>query len=363
VGITFLDSMLPRDHRAAARSIAVLCAVGAFVSLVFAPLQPAEHHAGTTGLLVGGGVIALVVLLAVLARFFKEANGFAWAAGPLLAVAAITVVDLLTRDSSVSAQIFFIFPTLYGASQLRVVGSVVMTTASLVGEIVVVAQLPTREAVVDAGYVAAALVTTAVLLTVGAGRQARLVARLEALAAVDPLTGLVTRRVLDEAAASALSGATSSEGTSLILLDVDNFKTINDRHGHPAGDAVLVELATMIVSRTRSEDVVCRLGGDEVAVLLPACSRDAVRRRAEELLADVDAHVFPVDGHDGLTVSVSVGVAHAPSAADDLRSLYAAADAALYEAKRGGRARVVIAAETAVAGAVDRRRDESPPSG
>jgi diguanylate cyclase (GGDEF)-like protein len=189
------------------------------------------------------------------------------------------------------------------------------------------------------------------------------VARLEALAAVDPLTGLVTRRVLDEAAASALSGATSSEGTSLILLDVDNFKTINDRHGHPAGDAVLVELATMIVSRTRSEDVVCRLGGDEVAVLLPACSRDAVRRRAEELLADVDAHVFPVDGHDGLTVSVSVGVAHAPSAADDLRSLYAAADAALYEAKRGGRARVVIAAETAVAGAVDRRRDESPPSG
>lgn len=342
-----LDWMLPRNHRAAARTVTTLCAVAAGVSVVFAPFQPAEHGAGPVAMSIGAGVIALVVLLAVLARYFREANRLAWTISPLLAVAAIVVVDLLTSDSSVSAQIFLVFPTLYGASQLRVPGSVVMTGASLVGELVVVsAQLPPRAAVVDAGYVAAALVTTAVLLTVSAERQARLVARLEKMAAVDPLTGLVTRRVLDKAATSALSGATSNEGTSLILMDVDNFKTINDEYGHPAGDEVLVELADLIVRSTRSADVVCRLGGDEIAVLLPACSRDSAQRRAEDLLSDVRAHAFTIaDVGDDLSVSVSLGLAHAPSDAVDLRSLYAAADAALYQAKRSGRGRLTIAAE------------------
>ncbi len=85
-------------------------------------------------------------MLAVLARYFREASRLAWTVSPLLAVAAIVVVDLLTHDSSVSAQIFLVFPTLYGASQLRVPGAVVMTAASILGELVVVGvQLPARE--------------------------------------------------------------------------------------------------------------------------------------------------------------------------------------------------------------------------
>lgn len=345
--MSVLDWMVPRDHRAAARAVSILCAVAAAVTIVFAPFQPSGREAGAAELAIGGGVIALVVVLALLAHYFREANRLAWSVSPLLAVAAIAVVDLLTDDASVSAQIFFVFPVLYGASQLRIPGSVVMTTASLIGEIVVVAsQLPTREAIVDAGYVAAALVTTAFLLTVSSERQARLVARLEQMAAIDPLTGLVTRRVLDEAASSALSGASSHEGTSLILLDVDDFKTINDQYGHPVGDTVLVELAELIVNRTRREDVVCRLGGDEIAVLLPGCSPLDARSRAEDLLTDVRAHSFSVDGTPaGLTVGISVGLAHAPSDADDLRSLYAAADTALYEAKRAGRGRMAMASD------------------
>lgn len=349
--MTSLDWMQPRDPRTAGRTVSTLCAVAAAVTLVFAPFQPTTQRPGTGGLLVAGGIVALVVVLSVLARFFQEANTVAWALCPLLAVAAIVVVDLITKDSSLAAQVFFLFPTLYGASQLRPPGAAVVTAASLVGELVVVtAQIPAREALIDAGYVAAALVTTAVLLTRSSERQARLVARLEQLAAVDPLTGLLTRRVFDEAATSALSGAGSDSGTSLILLDVDNFKSINDQYGHPCGDEVLVQLAELLVSRTRQVDVVCRLGGDEIAMLLPACPRDVAERRAGEVLHDVRAHTFAVTGIEDFRISVSMGLAHAPSHATNLRALYSAADAALYAAKQAGRDRLASAGTPAGAG-------------
>ena len=342
--MTLLSVMQPRDHRSAARAVSTLCAVAAAVTVVFAPWQPSGQELGTGAVVVAAGTVALVIVLSVLARFFKEANTLAWALCPLLSVAAIVVVDLLTEDASVSAQIFFLFPTLYGASQLRIPGAVVMTVASVIGELIVVGvQLPAQQAVVEGGYVVAALVTTAVLLAISSERQARLVSRLEQLAAIDPLTGLVTRRVLDEAANSALTGAGSDEGTSLILLDVDNFKTVNDRYGHPGGDEVLVQLAELLVGATRRGDVVCRLGGDEIALLLPGCARDVAVRRAEGLIADVRAHTITLDDGASLTVTVSMGLAHAPSHATSLRTLYSAADAALYEAKRAGRDSLALA--------------------
>ena len=108
---------------------------------------------------------ALVIAACWLARSRRTPSLVAWALGPLLAVAAIVWVDLLTSDASVAAQIFFFFPTLYGASQLPRAGALVMTAASVVGEvIVVVSLLPLEEALIDIGYVSAALVTTAVIL-------------------------------------------------------------------------------------------------------------------------------------------------------------------------------------------------------
>lgn len=338
-----VDWMQPRNPRAAARAVTTLGGVAVTTTLFTAPLQAQDLRPTEVG--VSGALLALVVLTGVAAHRLQDnhrpSHRLAWTAAPVAGVLVLTAVDLLTRDASVTAQIFFVFPVLYGASQLGARGAAVITALAIAGEVAVAAVLlPAGEALVDAWYVAAAVATTAALLTASSERHARLVARLEQMAAVDPLTGLATRRVLDDAAGSAMSGAHGAAGTALILLDVDHFKVINDRYGHPTGDQVLVQLAALLLERSRSTDVVCRLGGDEIAVLLPGCAPGSAVVRAEEILAATRAHTFcGVDGEE-LAVSISVGCAHLPTHATDLRALYSAADSALYEAKRRGRGRV-----------------------
>jgi len=345
--VRLLMWMQPRSRPAAIRTLVTLGVVAALVTLVFLPLQPGRRDPTMSEAALTLAAAALVVAACWMARSRRTPSLVAWALGPLLAVAAIVWVDLLTSDASVAAQIFFFFPTLYGASQLPRAGALVMTAASVVGEvIVVVSLLPIEEALIDIGYVSAALVTTAMILIRSGERQAELIENLERLAAMDPLTGLVTRRVLDEAAQSAIAGAASLAGTSLILLDIDDFKSINDRHGHPGGDEVLVQLAALLVDSARHDDVVCRIGGDEMALLLPGCSVSLLRDRAQQIVQDVRARRFVLSGGQEATVSVSVGLAHAPTDASDLQSLYVKADQTLYEAKRLGRNRVGIVADS-----------------
>jgi diguanylate cyclase (GGDEF)-like protein len=172
-------------------------------------------------------------------------------------------------------------------------------------------------------------------------RQHELVVELARLAAIDPLTGLITRRRFDEAMADALANPGGDEGTSLVILDVDRFKQVNDQYGHPGGDKVLVQLSELLVQASRRGDVVCRMGGDEIAMMLPRCTLDVALRRAEEIVALVWTEGFEVSVDDVIQVSISAGLAHAPTQGSDPRTLYAAADAALYAAKRAGRDRVV----------------------
>jgi diguanylate cyclase (GGDEF)-like protein len=338
-----LTWMRPRDPRRAAQTVSALCAVGLAVTLVTLPMGV------NAGVDLDGSALALAVfamllaaLISMAAWFFDEASRLAWALCPFAAILVIVMADLATHDASVSAQVFFIFPTVYGAALLPRPGAVLVTAASLAGELVVVfAQLPPREAAVSACYVAAALVTIAVVLNRGTERQHELIVELARLATVDPLTGLVTRRGFDEALSVALDQPDGDEGTSLLVLDVDRFKWVNDRYGHPGGDQVLVQLSERLVAASRRGDVVCRMGGDEIALLLPRCAIDSALRRAQEIVELVRDEGFAVTADDLIDVSVSAGLAHAPTHGSDARTLYAAADAALYEAKRLGRDRVV----------------------
>jgi diguanylate cyclase (GGDEF)-like protein/PAS domain S-box-containing protein len=156
----------------------------------------------------------------------------------------------------------------------------------------------------------------------------------------DHLTGVANRRAFFEAAELELTrNRRQPRPTALILLDADHFKRINDRHGHPGGDAVLRQLGMLLTATFRQVDVVARVGGEEFAVLLPSCDMDgalAVAERMRTLVAR-QAVAFE-DAH--IEYTVSAGVAACDGDALNLETLMKRADQALYAAKAGGRNRV-----------------------
>lgn len=167
-------------------------------------------------------------------------------------------------------------------------------------------------------------------------RNAHLLDEIEHLATRDELTGLANRRLLYEALALEV-GRHRRTGAplTLVALDVDHFKDINDRHGHPAGDAVLRAVGAALRDNTKAYDLAARHGGDEFLVLLPGCRHADSFGVAERLRRAAAAATDPTFG-----VTLSAGAATVPDEADDGDSLVAAADSALYAAKRGGRNRV-----------------------
>jgi diguanylate cyclase (GGDEF)-like protein len=323
---------------------AVLTSVAAAITAVFGFLYPPAG--GVSARLLAFTIPAGLVLMTLA---FRRASGtwptFVWVAFPVLGVGGVAMLDLLTKDASAAGQVFLCYPVIYAASQLRPLGASVAGGAAIVADAVVVFNLqPLQVALTDFCYVTTTLITMTVLLVRAGEAQERLIGRLRVQAAIDPLTGLVTRRVLDDAAQSAISGAAQETGTALILVDIDRFKTINDTHGHPVGDAVLVHVAALLVANSRPDSVICRMGGDELAILLPGCASGVAVRRAGQLLAAIKGG--PLELSDGtlIAISASVGLAHIPSHATGLDDLYKAADSALYDAKHRGRGLVVVAA-------------------
>jgi diguanylate cyclase (GGDEF)-like protein len=262
---------------------------------------------------------------------------------PLIGVVAVAALDLATRDASAAAQVFLCYPLLYAASRLQPTGAWMVLVVALGADGVVALSLePAGRAVTDMVYVGATLIALTALLT-GAGRhQDQLVARLSLQATVDSLTGLATRRVLDEATRLAMSDSAGPRGTCLLLIDLDRFKAINDTYGHPVGDAALVHVAELVSSHARVDSVIARIGGDELAILLRDCARDVAAVRAEQLVDAVRRTPLVLPSGTVVRLSVSVGVAHVPSTAREQGGLYTAADEALYRAKRTGRDRVSL---------------------
>ena len=128
------------------------------------------------------------------------------------------------------------------------------------------------------------------------------------------------------------------------MLDVDDFKKVNDTHGHPQGDEVLRRIGAILRAESRGIDAPARYGGEEFAVALPETGTEGAVELAERIRARIEAEEVPFTDRDGeLRITASLGVASIPDSAADVRALVAAADAALYAAKRGGKNRVELA--------------------
>ena len=168
--------------------------------------------------------------------------------------------------------------------------------------------------------------------------------RLGELAARDSLTGIFNRRHFIELAERELERAKRSAGrkTSLILIDIDHFKQVNDKHGHQAGDDVLRAVALRLAACLRDADMLARLGGEELGVLAPETDAAGAFLIAERLRQSVASGPYNA-GDARLVVTVSIGVATAENGEEALKSVMGRADKALYAAKRTGRNRVVEA--------------------
>ena len=166
------------------------------------------------------------------------------------------------------------------------------------------------------------------------------------MAVTDGLTGLHNRRYLDSHLATLFERARSRRRPlSLMITDIDRFKSINDTWGHDAGDDVLREFASRLRKNVRGIDLACRMGGEEFVVVMPDTDGDIAQKVAERIRAQIAGTPFPI-GAEGemVEVTVSVGVAAMGLGADTVEAMLKRADKALYEAKNGGRNRVVAAA-------------------
>jgi len=178
-----------------------------------------------------------------------------------------------------------------------------------------------------------------------------LIDKLAELSLKDPLTGLSNRRYFQNILVREIEMvARSGEPALLLMLDIDHFKSVNDTHGHPAGDAVLQSVAKTLAACVRPMDTVARFGGEEFVIILPSCQGHYGHQVAERIRESVGALRIPLPSGQTLSVTISIGGAYAPRWVRSTSELWLdRADIELYRAKSEGRNRVCIEPQAVIA--------------
>lgn len=283
-------------------------------------------------------VAALIVAALTMWRRPEVVPAWCWPVLAAVPVGVILLMALASDDPSASSQLAFCWPVLFAAYYYKRAVAQVITALVIGGEVTLCLLIdPSQVVVEDAIGVSVILAALMVTLT---GARDRVDASMSVLrhdVEHDPITGLLSRRVFD-ADIEELGGNV----VALVVVDIDEFKAVNDSWGHETGDDVLRSVAKCLAGSHRAGDGAYRLGGDEFAVLLRGCESEAAAERAEAIRRAVE--VAP--GLSGL-VTVSLGVACVPEHAHRATNLLAMADVAMYAAKRAGRNRVVEASHAA----------------
>jgi diguanylate cyclase (GGDEF)-like protein len=303
--IGVLTVALPPAAERSELAVAAISAMAAVIgAILFAIRRPVSDP-------VLGGVVALGTVLITVATY--EAGGGTGAADNEMLYVWISLYS------------FYFFSVPHALGQLILVG---------VAYGALLASTPAADEALSRWIVTMSTLTVAGLIVVQLrSAVANLVAELSQHAHVDSLTGLLNRRALEDRAAVELARA-RRDGTpvSLLAIDVDHFKSLNDGYGHGAGDDVLRFVAASISRITRAIDAVARLGGDEFVVILPGAGLNDAATIAGRLR---DA-VLDGNGGDIPPVTLSIGVACGPASGGTLDDVWRAADLAMYEAKRAG---------------------------
>jgi diguanylate cyclase (GGDEF)-like protein len=324
------------DRRLVARSAAGMYGGAAFIGVVEATVP-------------GGPQFSLVPTLLALIVLGVTFTLGPRAPRPALAIlgpmgAAIVALTLATTASVGDGAVLYMWPAVWTAYFFgnRGTAFIVVWIAMVHGIALVVMKHGDADRWID---VVSAVLVVAVLVRVLAARNQRLVVRLADEARLDPLTGLLNRRGLDERLGQELSRAVRDRASlTLVAFDIDEFKEINDRHGHEIGDRVLVRLGRVLADEARGVDLVARLGGDEFLAVLPGAGLAGGTDYAERVRAAVvsrpDRREAGLEDRLGFTVSAGVAAEVAPIHA---QTLLDQADRALYRAKVAGRDLVVAA--------------------
>jgi diguanylate cyclase (GGDEF)-like protein len=324
------------DRRVVARSAAGIYGGAALLGIVEAAIPGGPDVSLTPSLL------APIVVLITLYLGPRVPRGALFVLGPL--GAALIGAALAGSDGIGDGAVLYMWPAVWTAYFFGIRGTAFII--GWIGAVHAVALTMMSHGHVDRWIdVTSAVLVVALLVRVLAARNARLLATLAREARLDPLTGLLNRRALDERLGIEISRAIrETAAVTVVTFDVDDFKSINDRHGHEMGDRVLAWLGRVLVEQARGIDLAARIGGDEFVVVLPGSDLRAGLAYAERVRAATEtrsaACVPGVD--DAVRVSISAGVA-SDVAPMDAQPLLEAADRALYEAKHAGRNAVFTA--------------------
>ncbi len=337
-----------------------LLALGAGINGAIATLLPHPDYYNVPGLLsvqitaLAYGIIVLMLGDRISFNVLKVGN--------LLAAILTTMAVYFSGDSSSGYAIFFLwigfYVFYYPVSRWEAAGYILFAALCYAVAIAITPTPPPGAGHTNVAFfsiVAGTLATAGLLLTYLRQRVERLMGRLVEASRTDPLTALPNRMGLQQALEKEVERARSDERpVSLLLIDIDHFKSLNERLGISGGDKVLQELAVLIRDSTRLIDTVARSGGQEFAVLLPQIDGNGAFLLAEKILSRMRGSML--GSPQGITASA--GVAEFPGHADDPPELVAVADRALQAAKALGRDRAVIYSPevTSTVGAVAGKR-------
>lgn len=325
----------PAYHRTAARSAGIFLLSGAgFLTLFSVTIDGFTGSKPWLMTIIVSVLVALGVRALLLPDTVRPIELVLKA--PVVSV-TIALQNYLTNDASAGAQMFLLWPVLYAALFLNLPQTILTVATAVTANTIVLAELrPGTPGFVDAASMTTAFSLAVVVVQALRRKHASLMAAAERLALQDELTGLGNRRRLQQALEAAVARR-ERDGTpvSLITIDVDLFKSINDTYGHEGGDRVLQRVADVLREAVRADDVTVRLGGDEFVVVMAGCTPDDAHGVAESVRRLVCRRI------DGVTVSVGVATVTTPHGGID--AILRASDAALYRAKTAGRDRVVAA--------------------